>query len=94
MGILKTGLAEGHAMVNLLHEAEPNNFTFVLFPFLVQKPQKQLLLPNSVITMKMQSQVKRQLYVHIQTNPPTPEKKKSVNSAGRNTELSGSFIFL
>lgn len=77
MGTLKMGLAEGRAMVNLLLEAESNNFTFLLFPSLVQKPQIQLLLPYSVITTKMQGQVERQLYVHIHTSPLPPPRKKT-----------------
>lgn len=95
MGTLKTGLAEGRAIVNLLLEAESNNFIFLLFPSLVQKPQIQLLLPYSVITMKMQGQVERQLYVHIHTSPlPPPQKENLSRVQGGNMEFSDPFLFL
>lgn len=36
-GSLKTGLSEGICHVNLFHEIEPNNFTFICFLFLSRK---------------------------------------------------------
>lgn len=51
---LKTGLAEKHAMVNLLYETEPNNFIFLYFHFSYrQRQHQQILFPDSVIAMKM-----------------------------------------
>lgn len=54
VGTLKTGLAEKHAMVNLLHETEPNNFIFLYFHFSYrQRQHQQILFSDGVMAMKM-----------------------------------------
>lgn len=46
MGTLKTGLAEGRAMVNLLREADQDNFIFLCFHFSYKSPRNRFSYPT------------------------------------------------